>query len=97
MTIVMGACAARRSRFPAATAPPIAGNPRGGLRASPCATPPAPADHLRDELHNFLHNLPGPLVSVNFLLHGHPGKAAEVGRFALNSTVGAARLIDGRP
>lgn len=50
---------------------------------------------LRDGLHNFLSNLTEPVVFVNFLLQGKPGKAFEtVGRFALNTTLGGAGLFD---
>ncbi len=50
---------------------------------------------LRDGLHNFLSNLTEPVVFVNFLLQGKPGKAFEtVGRFAVNSTIGGAGLFD---
>ena len=50
---------------------------------------------LRDGLRNFLGNLHEPTVFVNFILQHKIGKAAEtVGRFALNSTIGAAGLID---
>lgn len=53
---------------------------------------PAPA---RDGLHNFFRNLREPVIFVNFLLQGKPGKAAEtLGRFAINSTVGVAGLVD---
>lgn len=50
---------------------------------------------VRSGLHNFLNNLDEPIVFVNFLLQLKPGKAVEtLGRFAINSTVGAAGLID---
>ncbi|WP_298670702.1 VacJ family lipoprotein [uncultured Sphingomonas sp.] len=50
---------------------------------------------VRDGLRNFLKNLREPIVFVNFLLQLKPGKAAETaGRFALNSTVGVAGLVD---
>ncbi|MET0366187.1 MAG: VacJ family lipoprotein [Sphingobium sp.] len=55
-------------------------------------TVPKPA---RNGLRNFFRNLHEPVVFVNFLLQLKPGKAAEtLGRFAINSTVGAAGLID---
>lgn len=50
---------------------------------------------VRDGLHNFSQNLHEPTVFVNFLLQGKPGHAAEtVARFAVNSTVGVAGLVD---
>lgn len=50
---------------------------------------------VRSGLRNFLRNLTEPVVFVNFLLQGKPGKAAEtLGRFAVNSTVGVAGLVD---
>jgi phospholipid-binding lipoprotein MlaA len=50
---------------------------------------------IRNGLRNFLGNLREPIVAVNYLLQLRPGKAAEtVGRFAINSTVGAAGLVD---
>ncbi len=50
---------------------------------------------VRDGLHNFLSNLTEPVVFVNFLLQGKPGKAFEtVGRFAVNTTIGGAGLFD---
>ncbi|MES3091012.1 VacJ family lipoprotein [Sphingomonas aerolata] len=50
---------------------------------------------IRKGIHNFLYNLREPIVFVNFLLQFKPGKAAEtVGRFVINSTVGAAGVID---
>lgn len=53
---------------------------------------PAP---IRSGIHNFLYNLREPIVFVNYLLQFKVGKAAETaGRFAINSTVGAAGLID---
>lgn len=53
---------------------------------------PAP---VRSGLRNFLINLTEPVVFVNFLLQGKPGKAAEtLGRFAINSTAGLGGLID---
>lgn len=53
---------------------------------------PAP---LRNGLRNFLVNLREPIVFMNYLLQLKFGKAAETGgRFALNSTIGAAGLFD---
>lgn len=53
---------------------------------------PAP---IRTGLRNVLLNLTEPVVALNFLLQLKPGKAAEtLGRFAINSTVGVAGLID---
>jgi phospholipid-binding lipoprotein MlaA len=50
---------------------------------------------IRKGIHNFLYNLREPIVFLNFMLQLKPGKAAEtVGRFAINSTIGAAGLID---
>lgn len=50
---------------------------------------------VRSGFRNFLNNLREPVVFVNYLLQLKPGKAAEtVGRFALNSTVGLAGVID---
>lgn len=50
---------------------------------------------IRKGLRNFLANFREPVVSVNYLLQLKPGKAAEtLGRFAINSTVGIAGLID---
>ncbi|WP_310535357.1 VacJ family lipoprotein [Novosphingobium sp.] len=53
---------------------------------------PSPA---RTGLRNVLRNLTEPVNFLNFMLQLKPGKAAEtVGRFAVNSTVGVAGLID---
>lgn len=50
---------------------------------------------VRSGIRNFLNNLREPIVAVNFLLQLKPGKAVEtVGRFAINSTVGVAGLVD---
>jgi phospholipid-binding lipoprotein MlaA len=50
---------------------------------------------VRSGLHNFLSNLTEPVVFVNFLLQGKPGKAFEtLGRFTVNTTVGVAGLVD---
>jgi phospholipid-binding lipoprotein MlaA len=50
---------------------------------------------IRKGIHNFLYNLREPIVFLNFMLQLKPGKAAEtVGRFAINTTVGAAGLVD---
>ncbi len=50
---------------------------------------------IRNGLRNFLGNLHEPVVFVNYLLQLKPGRAAEtVGRFALNTTIGAAGLFD---
>jgi phospholipid-binding lipoprotein MlaA len=50
---------------------------------------------VRDGLRNALDNLQEPVVFLNFLLQLKPGKAVEtLGRFAINSTVGAAGLFD---
>ena len=50
---------------------------------------------IRSGLRNFLHNLGEPIVFLNFMLQGKPGEAAEtLGRFAINTTIGAAGLVD---
>lgn len=50
---------------------------------------------VRKGLRNFLVNLTEPIVALNFLLQMKPGKALEtLGRFAINSTIGVAGLID---
>lgn len=50
---------------------------------------------LRSGIRNFLSNIGEPIVFVNFLLQLKPGKAMETaGRFAINSTIGAAGLFD---
>ena len=50
---------------------------------------------LRDGIHNTLNNLDEPVVFLNFLLQFKIGRALEtVGRFAINSTIGAAGLFD---
>ncbi|PAX08593.1 MlaA family lipoprotein [Sphingomonas lenta] len=50
---------------------------------------------IRKGLRNFLANFREPVVSVNYLLQLKPGKAAEtLGRFAINSTIGVAGLVD---
>ncbi|PNU04947.1 MlaA family lipoprotein [Novosphingobium guangzhouense] len=50
---------------------------------------------VRQGLRNFFSNLTEPVVFVAYLLELKPGKAAEtVGRFAINSTIGAAGLVD---
>jgi phospholipid-binding lipoprotein MlaA len=55
-------------------------------------TIPAP---VRSGLRNFFNNLAEPVVFLNYLLQIKPGKAAEtLGRFAINTTVGAAGLFD---
>lgn len=55
-------------------------------------TVPAP---VRSGVRNFLNNLREPTVFVNYLLQLKPGKAAEtLGRFTINSTIGAAGLVD---
>lgn len=55
-------------------------------------TVPSP---IRKGIHNFLYNIREPIVFLNFLLQLKPGKAAEtVGRFVINTTVGAAGFVD---
>lgn len=50
---------------------------------------------IRDGLHNVLNNLDEPVAFLNFLLQLKIGKAFETaGRFAINSTLGAAGLFD---
>ena len=50
---------------------------------------------VRSGLRNFFSNLMEPVVFLNFLLQLKPGKAAQTAaRFALNSTVGLAGLVD---
>lgn len=50
---------------------------------------------IRKGLHNFLYNIGEPVVAVNFLLQLKVGKAFEtVGRFAINSTIGIAGVLD---
>lgn len=52
-------------------------------------------EQVRSGIHNFLYNLREPVVFVNFLLQLKIGKAVEtVGRFAVNSTVGVAGVMD---
>lgn len=50
---------------------------------------------VRQGLRNFFSNLTEPVVFVAYLLELKPGKAAEtVGRFAINTTIGAAGFVD---
>jgi phospholipid-binding lipoprotein MlaA len=50
---------------------------------------------VRRGIHNFLDNLQEPIVFLNYLLQLKPGKAAEtLGRFAVNTTVGLAGVVD---
>jgi phospholipid-binding lipoprotein MlaA len=50
---------------------------------------------IRSGIRNFLHNLSEPIVFLNFMLQLKPGKAAEtLGRFAINTTLGVAGLVD---
>jgi phospholipid-binding lipoprotein MlaA len=50
---------------------------------------------LRSGLHNVLNHLDLPVIFVNFMLQMKPVSAMEtVGRFAVNSTIGVAGLID---
>ena len=49
----------------------------------------------RKGIHNALSNLHEPVVFLNFLLQFKIGKAFEtLGRFAINSTIGVAGLVD---
>ena len=50
---------------------------------------------VRNGLRNFLNNLDEPVALLNFLLQLKPGKAVEtLGRFAINSTIGLAGVLD---
>jgi phospholipid-binding lipoprotein MlaA len=50
---------------------------------------------VQNGISNFLSNLREPVVALNFLLQLKLGKSAEtLGRFAINSTLGAAGLFD---
>lgn len=50
---------------------------------------------VREGLRNFFSNLREPVIFVAYLLELKPGKAAETaGRFAINSTIGVAGLVD---
>lgn len=50
---------------------------------------------IRSGLRNFLRNLDEPVSFVNYLLQLKPGRAVKsLGRFAVNSTLGVAGLID---
>jgi len=50
---------------------------------------------VRQGLRNFFTNLSEPVVFVAYLLQLKPGKAAETaGRFAINTTLGVAGLVD---
>ncbi len=50
---------------------------------------------IRDGIHNFLYNLREPVVFVNYVLQHKIGKAVEtVGRFVVNTTIGAIGLFD---
>lgn len=52
-------------------------------------------EQARHGIHNFLNNLNEPIVFVNFILQLNPARAAEtVARFAVNSTLGVAGLVD---
>ncbi len=50
---------------------------------------------IRSGLRNFLKNLGEPIVFLNYMLQLKPDKAAEtLGRFAINTTIGGAGLVD---
>lgn len=50
---------------------------------------------VHDGTRNILNNLHEPVICLNFLIQFKPGRAAEtVARFAINSTLGAAGLVD---
>lgn len=52
-------------------------------------------DPIRSGIRNFINNLREPVTFLNFMLQLKPGKAIEtVGRFGINSTIGAAGLFD---
>lgn len=53
------------------------------------------SDDMRDGIRNAINNIDEPIVFVNFLLQFKIGKALETaGRFAVNSTVGVAGIMD---
>ena len=53
---------------------------------------PAP---VRDAIRHFFNNLAEPVAFLNFLVQLKPGKAAETaGRFAINTTIGVAGMVD---
>jgi phospholipid-binding lipoprotein MlaA len=53
------------------------------------------SDDVRDGIRNAINNIDEPIVFVNFLLQLKIGKAFETaGRFAINSTVGVAGIMD---
>jgi phospholipid-binding lipoprotein MlaA len=50
---------------------------------------------IRDGLRNFLRNLDEPVSALNYVLQLKPGRAVKsVGRFAINTTIGVAGLLD---
>ena len=50
---------------------------------------------VRDGLRNFLRNLEEPVIAFNYLLQLKPGRAVKsVARFAVNSTLGIAGVVD---
>ena len=50
---------------------------------------------VRSGIRHFFSNLGEPIVALNFLLQGKPGKAvATLGRFVINSTIGIGGLVD---
>jgi phospholipid-binding lipoprotein MlaA len=52
-------------------------------------------DPVRSGIRNFINNLREPVAFLNFMLQLKPGKAIEtVGRFGINTTIGAAGLFD---
>jgi phospholipid-binding lipoprotein MlaA len=52
-------------------------------------------DPVRSGIRNFINNLREPVAFLNFMLQLKLGKAVEtVGRFGINTTVGAAGLFD---
>lgn len=53
-----------------------------------------PAD-IRNSLRNFFNNVSSPVIFINDILQGQPGRAAEtLMRFAINSTAGMLGLFD---
>jgi phospholipid-binding lipoprotein MlaA len=50
---------------------------------------------VRQGVHNVVQNLKEPAIAVNDLLQGHVAQAGQtVGRLAVNTTVGAAGIVD---
>jgi phospholipid-binding lipoprotein MlaA len=50
---------------------------------------------IRDSIHNVLANMAKPVTLANDVLQGSPDRALEtISRFAVNTTVGAAGIVD---